>query len=232
LRFLSGVGRPSLRGFGVIGEDTMVEEPIRIGIPMPSVEEQKAVIDAHALAVGRVTQSWNLLQDTLASIFVQVLGGDGVRQLAFAIWFSSDSDRVQNRMLKDAVSIELPRWPERTKAKDDILWLISEATSLADHRNNAVHAPIAIFIGREPGTTFVGPSIYPRHPRAMRLLNKGDLVEEFQWVERWSDVLISFGRQIESGLNAGNNPWPDRPKRPDRGQRTFPPGPPLQPFPE
>ena len=97
----------------------------------------------------------------------------------------------------------MERWPNRPTAQADLLFLLSEASALGDFRNNAVHAPVLLHIGGgKGGSTIMGPSMFPGHPRALRLATKGDLIEEFQWVEKWTDGLTSFGRQMWSALVA------------------------------
>ncbi len=201
--------------------------PRRPRVPkFPSLKVQKAVFDAYYSAVGRVAVNCNQVQEALGTIFADVASPAPDKRVAFAVWYSSDSDRAQQRMLLDAVKVGgLDRWLKRPKAKDDLLWLLAEAGSLLDHRNNAIHAPISFFPGGgKGGSTIITPLAWPGHPRAKRLLDVGDLVEEFSWIAKWADVLTSFARTIWSALAASNNPWPDRPKRPARGPRTIHPG--------
>lgn len=191
---------------------------------MPSPEEITAAFEAYALAVGKVAHAWNYLQETLAHLFVHVLGVAD-RQVALAVSYSTDSDRAQQRMLRDAVNVAMARWPTRTKAKDDLIWLLKEVTALADHRNNAVHAPGALYIGGgTDGAPEIGPSMFPGHPRAKRLMGKR-LIEEFEWYETWAETLIEFGRSVEGALAVEQNPWPNRPRRPVRGPKKTRPNP-------
>lgn len=186
-------------------------------VRMPSVKKQRAIAEGYALAVGKVAHIWNLLQEDLGRIFALVLNASDERA-AFAVWYSTDSDRAQQRMLRDVVSLGLSRWPRHATARDDLIWLLKEVSALADHRNNAIHAPAVMMIGGgEAGSTAMRTVPAFGHPRANRLVGK-DLLEEFDWYERWGETLTTFARQIWNAMAADNNPWPKRPQRPVRGR--------------
>jgi hypothetical protein len=107
--------------------------------------------DAYALAVGKVAYAWNHLQERLGQIFGIVLGAEANHFIATAVWYSSDSDRAQQAMLREAITASpADRWLNRPKAKDDIIWLLKEANKLTDDRNNAIHTPVAVWLGGAP----------------------------------------------------------------------------------
>jgi hypothetical protein len=191
-------------------------------VTMPTDEEARAAFDAYALAAGKVGFAWNYLHETLVLVFASVVGeGNLSRSLAVAVWYSSDSDRTQQNMLKAAIEASpIDRWPERPKARDDLLWLLAEARALADHRNNAIHTPAILFIGGGPnGEAEMGPAFIRGHPRARRLIGKR-LLEEFAWYEDWAETISRFAGRVELALTSAERPWPDRPRRPSRGPKS------------
>jgi len=197
-------------------------------------------LEGYALAVGKVVRAWNNLQERLGQLFSVILGAD--YSIAIGVWYSSDSDRTQQSMLRAAIEgIHPDRWPERPKAKEDLRWLITEASKLADHRNNAIHTPVAVWLGGAPGDEVpaagvgqrsllgIGPVAFRGHPRAQRMTGKR-LLDEFDWCEQWTVALSRFAQGVEIALGFGPpHPWPAKPRRPTHGQKNTPQDPPPRP---
>jgi hypothetical protein len=187
-------------------------------IKFPTAEEIKNLdkaMEPYMLAIGKVATNWNYLQEALAQLLVLITGIKD--HVALAIWHSTSNDRAQREMLRAAIDAVSPGW-ENTKfatAQADLIWLLNNADTLAEKRNNAVHAPCIPSIGGE-GVEIV-PFVIYRNPRAKKLINK-DILVEFAWYEKSTEAMISFARQAESAFRADNNPWPDRPQMPSRGQ--------------
>jgi len=159
-----------------------------------------------------------LLHEILGRLFVIVTGANP--KIALAVWYSTDSDRTQQRMLSAAISA-LPddRWPQRPRAREDLQWLLVRTNSLADQRNNAIHAPGALYCGSGvAGGMEIAPSFLQGHPRATRLMGK-PLLDEFEWCKRCTEILTEFALAAETSLSVEQHPWPDRPKIPTRGRR-------------
>jgi hypothetical protein len=194
-------------------------------VSFPTEAEMKAAFEAYALAVGKVAYAWNFLHERLARLFIIASGAE--RHIALAIWYSTDSDRTQQGMLRAAIEAGGDRWPERPKAKDDLLWLINEANALADQRNNAVHTPASLYAGAPTSgdPAEMGSAFMQGHPRARRLMGKR-LIEEFEWCERWAETLSFYAEKCQSSLIFAQYPWPDKPQRPTRGQKSTHPNPP------
>jgi hypothetical protein len=124
----------------------------------------------YVAALGRVAHSWNYLQEALGQLFCGVTGLEtGVGE---AIWHSTTNDRAQREMLRAAVlastheriSTKLP------KAKDDIIWLLDKANGVAEQRNNAIHAPMSLILGKEE--IELHPLSYHGNPRAHKLIGR------------------------------------------------------------
>lgn len=216
-------------------------DPTIPGTPSLDDPVEKA-LKGYALAVGKVVRAWNHLQERLGQLFGVILGSD--YSITSAVWYSSDSDRTQQSMLRAAIEGMHPdRWPERPKAKEDLRWLVKEAKALADYRNNAIHTPVAVWVGgapsNDPDIEFqrptgarvaleIGPVAFRGHPRAQRMVGKR-LLDEFDWCEQWALALSDFAQHAQFALWGGQFPWPDRPRRPTRGQRNTPQDPPPGP---
>ena len=138
----------------VAAKPTRSEDHIRhIEAPMMQIRratnaEITAKMEPYIMALGKVAHSWNYLQETLGQLFCAVTGleQDNTGQ---AIWHSTPNDRAQREMLRAAImasthkrlTVGLP------KAKDDIKWLLDRADSVAEQRNTAIHAPMAVSVG-------------------------------------------------------------------------------------
>ena len=187
----------------------------------------KGAFEEYALAVGKVVHSWNLLQEKLGQLFAVVAGGN--RPVILSIWYSTDNDRAQRNMLRAAITgNDIKRWENTPKATDDLKWLLDRSDSLADERNNAVHAPCVLIIGasldrnEEMGAAYNSGNI-----RAKRLKGKS-LDIEFDYYERMAGALSVFTERVETAIAFPEHyPWPDRPPLPTRRPRNELQDPPI-----
>src|SRR5215211_6790047 len=90
-------------------------------------------------ALGELVIAWNSLQEQLAELFWTVTGISNGR-VPLAIWHAANSDRTQRQMLRAAAENAFATDKDK-KTRDDILWLLDRANSLADQRNDAIHSP-------------------------------------------------------------------------------------------
>lgn len=194
----------------------MTEDGSAKFVTWPSDEEIKVAFEAYTTALGKVAFAWNFLHERLGRVFVAVTGMD--RDIALAIWYSTDSDRTKQLMLRAAVLASKPdRWlPRLPKARDDLVWLADRIISLGDARNNAVHAPCTLIIDSD--ITQMAASYFSGHDRAKKLRGK-DILVEFDWFEAWSEDLSRFCEAADAALNFERDPWPDRPEQPGRRGR-------------
>ena len=108
-------------------------------VHFPTDEEIRTAFEAYTLAVGKVAYAWNFLLERLGRLFVVVTDMD--RTVAFAVWYSTENDRAQQKMLLAAiVATAAERWTRHPTAKEDLKWLLDRAIELGEDRNNAVHA--------------------------------------------------------------------------------------------
>ena len=106
-------------------------------------------------------------------------------------------------MLRAAVNANSGRWDKLPKALDDLKWLRDRADELADHRNDAVHAPCSIYIldwGAEMGPAYFAAA----NPRVKNLNAKNlkgkQLIAEFDWCEKYAWTLIGFLQKLEKPI--------------------------------
>src|SRR5215472_4850499 len=149
----------------------MTDETRAPVVRWPTDEERKAAFEAYTLAVGKVAHAWNYLHEKLGQVFWVVCGAE--REIALAIWYSTHNDRTQRLMLRAAVlACKMDRWPA-PQARDDVMWLLDCADSLAEQRNNALHAPCSLYVGgAQDGGSVMGAAFFHGHPRAKKLIGK------------------------------------------------------------
>ena len=164
----------------------------------------------YAVELGYLLYSWNRLQEVFGRLFWDLTGISNGR-LPLAIWYAVPSDRTQREMLRAAIHAHPARLKDHPRARDDLIWMINRANSLADQRNDAVHAPL-IFNTDARGTK-LRSAYLAGHPRALKLKDK-NLMVEFRWYADSADVLSRFGERAHYCLLQNGAAWPDRPKMP------------------
>ena len=185
-------------------------------IRLPTDEQIKATFEPYIVALGKVAHAWNYLQEALGHLFAQVTGFDS--KIPYAIWYSSNDDRTQRRMLRAAIeALPEDHWGSRLPtARDDIIWLINEADKVAIKRNNAIHAPCSMAI-RARGFEII-PAYFFGNPRARSLQDK-NILKEFTWYELSADTLTRFARNATTAIASEQSAWPEKPLMPILGQR-------------
>jgi hypothetical protein len=171
----------------------------------------------YVMALGKVAHAWNYLQESLGQMFSTVTGLE--ERTGEAIWHSTANDRAQREMLRAAVRVSWdPKLTtELPKAKEDIKWLLDKANSVAEQRNNAIHAPMSVAIGQNEIELF--PVVYHGNPRAHKLIGK-DILTEFEWYEKSAETLTRFARHVRAAIIDSGVSWPDRPQMPALQQKT------------
>jgi hypothetical protein len=180
----------------------------------------KQHLQPYAIEIGELSLAWNRLHDHFGQIFWAALGPDK-GSVAFAIWNRLANDRTQRDILKVAVEAGgILQGSDGRRGTDDTLWLIKEANTLAELRNNAIHAPMTTLTNVATGITRVAPQDFYGNPRAKRLAAKPELLGELAWYRACAECLDEFSVSLSTciAFPAANWPWPDRPKLPARGQ--------------
>lgn len=170
-----------------------------------------------AMEIGKLTRSWNILQENLGEIFAQIVN-DTNHNIPLAVWYSTHNDRAQREMLRRAYAsfgaINNRRHP---MAKEDIKWLLDRCDSLADQRNDALHAPLMLAISESNKTIEVMPAYFLGNPRALKLKNK-NILEELRWYRESAETLREYALSIGFYLGQDGTSWPEKPLMPTLGQ--------------
>ncbi len=183
-------------------------------IRLPTNEEARLAFEEYTTALGKVVYAWNYLHEKLALLLVAVTDIDH-RDVLLIKWHKLRDDGKQRRILTDAV--KEANWTNIPTAKEHLLWLLDRTNSLAEDRNDAVHAPTSLLIGSDPDKDHVmGAAFLSSHPRAKRLEGKV-LLAEFAWCERCAEDLSVFAKQLEAAIRSPQHyPLPERPVLPSR----------------
>jgi hypothetical protein len=175
-------------------------------------------IEPYLQDLALVVASWNELHDELGRLFSIVIGG-GNLSLALAVWHTIESDALQRKLIRAALPFslsDLPRAKEKGAdwvriARDEIKWILDRVDSLRDQRNDAVHSPLIAELqsGKWKLTSFT----FFGHPRAKKLAGK-ELLSQFRWYWKTSQVLAAYTQSVRLGLYAQPYSWPKRPSLP------------------
>jgi hypothetical protein len=167
-----------------------------------------AAFEPYYDAVGKVVHAWNGLQEQLAIIFCRVTDIDNT--MGLSVWHSSNNDRAQRQMLRAALAAVDEEWRAKyPKGKEDITWLLNRADTLADGRNNVIHAPCSVGVKDQSEFEVVPLSFYG-NPRAKALRGK-DVLEEFSRCETNVRILKGYAHWIDCVLSLEGYAWPERP---------------------
>ena len=141
-------------------------------------------------------------------------------KMALAIWYSTDSDYAQRKMLHVAVEKATHLSSEQICG---ILWAINRIDdSLRHHRNDAMHAPLAFLLGtpENPDAPIISMTADPHspNPRAVSLFKKTGLADLRKYLKEQEELAHVLAAYIAEMGNAIKDPvthaWPDKPKLP------------------
>ena len=170
--------------------------------------------DALALEIGKLVMAWNYLQE-MNGLLLCALTTNSTGGFIHAIWNSTTNDRAQREMLAAAAAERHRHKKISQKQCDDIIWLVNRTNSLADQRNDVVHAPYMFFTD-ENESSAMSPLYLFGNVRARKLQHK-NLIKEIRWYTQRSRELTAFALAMEKSLSHSDRPWPDRPPMPSLG---------------
>ena len=182
----------------------------RPAIKRPTARGLERTFKPYAIELGYLVYAWNRLQDRFGLLFWDLSGIASGRH-AFAIWHSVTNDRAQREMLRATIESPMTKFEGESRAKADLLWMVNHANKMADNRNDAIHSPFILNIGR--GGTELRSASGGGHPRAEKLKDK-DLKVEFRYYADCADVLSEFAEAMHRYLGKVDPTWPDRPLLP------------------
>jgi hypothetical protein len=176
---------------------------------MSLTKEQSQAKLPYLTELGGLVYAWNDLQQKLGLLFAKLLS-PSKQGLGFALWQSSDNDRLQRAMLH---SIVKERWRLKLTAaqQHDVLWLLDETNKLADARNDAIHSPYTLQVDVS-GRVSVIPFWHAGSRRAKKLQGK-DLLEALVWYRARAETLAEYANSLYR-VSSSRSAWPNRPRLP------------------
>jgi hypothetical protein len=190
----------------------------QIPFKMHTVLSLRAIYRPVWALVGRIAFAWNTLHDNLSHLF-QFLTKPDHPTFAYGVWFASDSDYQQRKMLRAAV--EASHTLSQVQI-DEILWVLNKIEeSLRHSRNDAIHVPLMALTGLVDDVvrTWVETSWTSANPRVRKLRNK-NLLAEFEEYAIFAERLADYAARMSMALrDPAKFPWPGRPDVP-RAHRT------------
>jgi hypothetical protein len=176
-------------------------------IRTPSLNALDKMFKPYAFELGKLVYRWNRMQESLCKLFWRVLGFEN-GNVPIAIWNVIPSDRMQRSVLMAGAT---DQFGEGSQEYEAVKWIVDQANSLADGRNDALHTPY-VFLTSDTGTTFVPNYIYG-NARAKKLKDK-DLMAHLKYYQEWADVIGHYAERVRFSMNAPTRPWPEMPTRP------------------
>lgn len=222
----------------LIGPDGR-RHPVKLLTP----SRHKAIYRPYSAEIGHLATSWNQLHHYLSAVFATILRA-GHQYYALAVWYSTDNDFAQRKMLRSVIQIDEGLEPAQRFLKPyqskDLLWLLNQIDDKLRHdRNNAMHAPLVTMAGLKDGRVrYRVEAIFSAlNPRARSLHGK-NLLQEFRVYAAHAKGLAHYASQIYLTLRTSDelHPWPDKPRSPQahnkkrktrRARAQLPPRPPA-----
>ena len=187
---------------------------------LPTQEELDAAeiaLRPYFLALGRVAHFWNHLHEELGKLFCSVSCLELYHGMS--IWHELKSDRSQRDILRGIVQTRLQEedWTkQRPKVAEAIIELLNATNTLAERRNNAIHAPCSVSIRDGVKELEIIPVTFFGNDKAKRLSGK-DILSEFKWYEESAETLRRWTVDCRFAVDACLSS-PQKPHMPTRGQ--------------
>lgn len=212
---------------------------MKVRVPSPPMGESELNRITHKLfqsytkAVGEAAVAWNNLQEDWAFLFHMIVRKEAKDDngMSLTLWHSIDNDRLQRKLLWNAATRIKDFHYINADALDDIKWLKAESDKLSDSRNDAIHSPAYSMTSKDMQQTYVGP-YPPWHPRAHKLQSRKDVLVEIRWCRDVAVTLGEYTLKLASAVASAIRPQnlaeptlmtlPNRPKLPNRGQKSCP----------
>lgn len=188
-------------------------------IPNPKVRSwftaarSRRAMKAYGADIGYLAISWNRLHDNLAKLFTFVINSPSPN-MAGAVWYCTDSDAQQRKMLRAAIDHAQHLTDQQRKAIIGVLNQIEKP--LRHNRNDALHAPLVLIyvLSKKAFKAVVKADEQSLSPRARSLRGK-DLKKEFREYIELSRTLSGYtGKMVNSLRQPGLHAWPDKPPLP------------------
>jgi hypothetical protein len=166
--------------------------------------------DQHALLIGRIAMTWNILHENLATLFGALFEHKDLK-LALASWHSQVNDAAQREMLR---AVAETKFGPDAKAYEEINWILEKIKQqIANQRNIGIHMPVMFLTHVQSQEPAAMPLYFSGNRRANTMHGK-DLLKEYQHYEGQIDKLNNYLLAIDWNLTHPTlqKPWPDRPR--------------------
>ena len=179
--------------------------------------EYRKAMRPYATAIGLLVISWNSLHRNLARLFEAILRCPA-KKMAMGVWYSTDSDYAQRKMLRAAVETAAHLSEAQKKS---IVWTLNQIDdSLRHNRNDVIHAPLATIEGTADDPAALVLTLMPDpespSPRAISLWKKTGstgLRKYLREQKALAHVLAVYTAKMCTAIsNPANHAWPDKPK--------------------
>ena len=184
--------------------------PLKIGDP----KVVRKMFRSYGTDIGHLAIAWNTLHETLSQLFEVVLRSRSPK-IGAAIWYSTDSDFSQRKMLRSAT--EHARHLT-ARQRSDILGMLDKIDNTLRHqRNNAMHAPLVLILSSPESWIEADPD--SESPRAKALRGK-DIRKEFRLCRDLAGVLSKYAHEMHRALTwPARYSWPEKPPLPHANQK-------------
>jgi hypothetical protein len=185
----------------------------RFDVKILTAAQSRKAFKPYGALIGYVAFAWNRLHENLSILFQMAVKPE-TPLVAPAIWYTTDNDFIQRKMLR--VAIQQTHHLSANQRQDMLYILNTIDESLRHKRNDALHAPLMLTRGVIDDTvaTWAEANIWSQSPRAKALLNK-NLLREFEEYGDLADMLSDYAAHMcQSLMFPDRHPWPKRPAVP------------------
>ena len=183
-----------------------------------SARRVKQMFKSYGTEIGRLVIFWNRLHESLSRIFALVANPQSPK-VGSAIWFSTDNDYQQRKMLRAALPLAIHI---SDKQREAIIWVLNKIDDRLRHdRNNAIHAPLLLVlrVTVKETSSVIEADEFSENPRALALRGKDLKTEINQYIEL-TDTLAKHATLMARSLkNPSAHAWPDKPPLPHAHQK-------------
>lgn len=168
------------------------------------------IFQPYTKALGELSLAWNDFHMVLSSLFwasTRIPNG----MVPNAMWNSLKSDRAQREMLEALIDLKVLGHNIPKSLRIEIKWVLKQAVSLEDLRNDALHSPLLV---SDDGSVFAWHQL--GNKRAKKLADK-DLLKECGWFYDTIIILREYTEILADNLRWPQKPLPGRPQLPNRG---------------
>jgi hypothetical protein len=166
----------------------------------------------YAKGLGEVALIWNDFHMVLSGLFGSVTKIPNLIA-ADTIWNSLRADRSQRVMLESLIDLNAINYNIPSKLRDEMLWVLDQATRIEDLRNDLLHSPVLLGDDKKPFAWH-----HLGNYRAKKLAGK-DLLREARLFYDHVIILREYTEKLHEAYRRQGSEvrLPRRPSLPSRG---------------